>query len=147
MHTKPNQILDNQLYRINLDYSYIVDSINNASDIVAPAWTLKSFVASNPLQGLEKYKFADALQNVKEFFKTDIFSDSLDLREVLRSNNINEDLAVKQIKKQLNWSQEYFKFSGKELSINSFISSSLIRGKQNLKQLKRFGASKSVEIF
>ena len=132
MHIK----LEQKPNDINLDYSYIVDSINNASDIVSPAWTLKSFVASNPLQGLEKHKFADALQNAKEFFKTDIFSDSLDLQELLKSNGIDEMHFVGEIKKQLNWNQGSFNFSDTKLSTNNFIISSLIKNRTDLQKPK-----------
>lgn len=135
MHIELKQKLSDQTDNVNSDYSYIINSINKASDIVSPAWTLKSFVASNPLQGLEKYKFTDALQNVKEFFKTDLFSDKLDLKELLQSNNIKEEMLIRQIKKQLKWNQESFKISDTELNINDFIIASLMKNKSSLKEL------------
>lgn len=135
MHIKLEQELSTQKYKTQLDYSYILDSINNASDIVSPAWTLKSFVASNPLQGLEKYKFTDALQRAKEFFKTDIFSSDLNLEELLQSNNIDEDLMVRQVKQQLNWNQESLMFEGIKLSVSDFIRTSLLNSKPGFEEL------------
>jgi uncharacterized protein len=127
MHTKLNHVVRSQNDKINLDYSYIIDSIKNASDIIAPAWTLRAFVASNPLQGLEKYNFSDALKNAKEFYKTDIFSDRVDLKRLLEANHIDESKVVGKIKTLISKNQKLNEFSLSKLSIDDFIKAVLLK--------------------
>jgi hypothetical protein len=144
MHTKLNQLVGNQSDNINLDYSYIINSIKNASDIIAPAWTLRSFVASNPLQGLEKSNFSDALKTAKEFYKTDIFSDRVNLEELLKTNKIEESQVINKIKNLISQNYERFYFSTHELIIDDFIRSVFIK---NTTYKKTKYSNNAFEIF
>lgn len=52
----------------NAEISVLVSA---ASDIIAPAWSLTSFVASNPLHGFEELPFKRAISKAKNYFNAE----------------------------------------------------------------------------
>ena len=47
--------------------------ISNASEIIAPYWSLKTFIAVNPLKGFEDQHFLDAAKQAKKYFSANCF--------------------------------------------------------------------------
>ncbi|NBV99071.1 MAG: DUF2309 domain-containing protein [Proteobacteria bacterium] len=47
--------------------------ISNASEIIAPYWSLKTFIAVNPLKGFEDKHFLEAAKQAKKYFSADCF--------------------------------------------------------------------------
>ena len=47
--------------------------ISNASEIIAPYWSLKTFIAVNPLKGFEDQYFLDAAKQAKKYFSANCF--------------------------------------------------------------------------
>ena len=47
--------------------------ISNASEIIAPYWSLKTFIAVNPLKGFEDQHFLEAAKQAKKYFTADCF--------------------------------------------------------------------------
>lgn len=47
--------------------------IANASEIIAPYWSLKTFIAVNPLKGFEDQHFLDAAKQAKKYFSANCF--------------------------------------------------------------------------
>lgn len=52
---------ENNTRQKNKDAKTIKELVANASDVVAPVWPLKTFIAVNPLQGLEDLPFEEAV--------------------------------------------------------------------------------------
>jgi uncharacterized protein YbcC (UPF0753/DUF2309 family) len=47
--------------------------ISNASEIIAPYWSLKTFIAVNPLKGFEDQHFLEAAKQAKKYFSANCF--------------------------------------------------------------------------
>jgi uncharacterized protein YbcC (UPF0753/DUF2309 family) len=47
--------------------------ISNASEIIAPYWSLKTFIAVNPLKGFEDKHFLEAAKQAKKYFSANCF--------------------------------------------------------------------------
>lgn len=47
--------------------------ISNASEIIAPYWSLKTFIAVNPLKGFEDRHFLEAAKQARKYFGADCF--------------------------------------------------------------------------
>jgi hypothetical protein len=55
----------------------IKEIVSEATQIIAPFWPLKNLIACNPLQGLEKHSFDQALLLSKKYFQRDDLPESL----------------------------------------------------------------------
>ncbi len=66
--------------------------IANATDIIAPVWPIKSFVASNPLQGFEKLPFDVALKRVSQIYDRHLYLPRKFLLDAIDKNEISETL-------------------------------------------------------
>lgn len=81
--------------------------IENAAKIISPLWPLQTFIACNPLQGLESLHFEDAIATGERFFGT-----KLDSKEDLFSD-VNREL-IKWLQVFLDEGQASIKMPGRE---------------------------------
>ena len=84
--------------------------IANASDVIAPIWPIKSFVACNPLQGFEELPFEKALKRVSQIYDCRLYATRKFFLDAIDKNELSEkllkssfELATKEFAKQIEY--------------------------------------------
>lgn len=102
----------------NAEISILVSS---ASDIIAPAWSLTSFVASNPLHGFEDLAFPRAISKAKNYFKAEHLPNEKMAAIALKKGNLNLDILTEVAKKHLNDFEKISSIKEKEISAKDIL--------------------------
>jgi uncharacterized protein YbcC (UPF0753/DUF2309 family) len=113
--------------------------ISNASEIIAPYWSLKTFIAVNPLKGFEDKHFLEAAKQAKKYFSANCFlkkSQYLELydREEISLAALNEyfekmvediQLDIRVLDKEINLKKLFWEiFFSRELEFKNLASPS-----------------------
>lgn len=80
--------------------SQIKPLIYNASDVIAPYWTLKTFIAVNPLQGFENLNFYSAVEKAASYFDLTPYPNRKDGYQFIKQEKI-PSIKLKQVVKDL----------------------------------------------
>lgn len=80
--TATNAVSDTELFRIRA-------LVRNAAEHIAPIWPLKTFIATNPLLGLENFSFGDAASKAEKLFGAQCFVGLNDYRQRVQSGDIS----------------------------------------------------------
>jgi|LakMenEpi03Aug12_release.lakeMendotaPanAssembly.Ray.scaffolds.fasta_scaffold00042_100 uncharacterized protein YbcC (UPF0753/DUF2309 family) len=114
--------------------------ISNASEIIAPYWSLKTFIAVNPLKGFEDKHFLEAAKQAKKYFSANCFlkkSKYLELydREEISLAALNEhfekmlediELDIRVLDKEINLKKLFWEiFFSRELEFKNLASPSV----------------------
>jgi hypothetical protein len=114
--------------------------ISNASEIIAPYWSLKTFIAVNPLKGFEDKHFLEAAKQAKKYFSANCFlkkSQYLELydREEISLAALNEhfekmlediELDIRVLDKEINLKKLFWEiFFSRELEFKNLASPSV----------------------
>jgi uncharacterized protein YbcC (UPF0753/DUF2309 family) len=123
---------------------YVKDIIEQASDLIAPAWSLKNFVAANPLQCLESLKFERAASKAKEYFQADILPNELITFNAYKKGDLDlktfEDIYARKVVNQT----KTFIFKNQQIDREKFLLNTMI---QSAKPYQASLESKKVQKF
>lgn len=115
-----SRLSNNSPLNVEKNYSYDASQIKplvyNASDIIAPYWTLKTFIAINPLQGLENLNFFRAIDIASSYFDLVPLPSKKDCFQFIKQNEINNDELTKSIKTVLANLDYNFNFSNNQFN-------------------------------
>ena len=106
---------------------YVDELVVQASDLIAPAWSLKKFVASNPLQGLENLNFERASSKAQEYFETSILPNESLSFNAYNKGDFDLELLKDIFSKKVNEPEKSFKFHNKEISKYEFLENSVLK--------------------
>ena len=82
----------------------ILNSIDQASQVIGKTWPLYAFVASNPLSGYENSPFLDAVSSAQKQFNANAFPAAKRYRNAWEKGEINTDVLLKLLKES-DWNQ------------------------------------------
>ena len=82
----------------------ILNSIDQASQVIGKTWPLYAFVASNPLSGYENSPFLDAVSSAQKQFNANAFPAAKRYRKAWEKGEINTDILLKLLKES-DWNQ------------------------------------------
>ena len=85
-----------------LTTNMITALVANAFEVVNTNWSLKSFIAINPLKGFEDQHFFDATKDAAKYFDAESFFPIKKYYDLLDNNEINRELLLKTIDKHFN---------------------------------------------
>lgn len=128
----------------SFDSSEIKPLVYNASDILAPYWTLKTFIAINPLQGLENLNFFRAIDVTSSYFDLLPLPSRNDCFQFIKQNEINNNELFKTIESTLSHFDYDFKFSN---SRYNFLDLLFTAFKVNPEEVSRFALNQPDKSF
>lgn len=106
---------------------FVENLVNQASDLIGPAWSLKNFVASNPLQGLENLNFERAASKAHDYFHAKIFPDELVVFNAYEKSDFEIDNFFEIFQSKISNPEDSFKFASKQISLKDFALSSILK--------------------
>lgn len=112
------------LNRQNVDkYSreFVDKLVFNAADLIAPAWSLKKFVASNPLKSLESLSFERASSKAREYFDAKILPDELIAFNALKKGDLSLENLEKVYSTKISKHNLEFEFRSKKIKVKEFV--------------------------
>ena len=112
----------------------ILNSIDQASQVIGKTWPLYAFVASNPLSGYENSPFIDAVSSAQKQFNANAFPAAKRYRRAWEKGEIHTDILLKLLKES-GWNQspeESLRLlesqdSSEELNVNSDVDRIMVK--------------------
>ena len=106
---------------------FVENLVSQSSDLIAPAWSLKNFVASNPLQGLENLNFERAASKAHDYFHAKILPDELIALNAYNKGDLELDVFNEVFTRRISNFDDSFKFASRDISLKDFIHNSILK--------------------
>lgn len=141
MNTKENRTS----LKIKHSKEFTRNLVEAASDLIAPAWSLKKFVASNPLQGFEGLTFERASSKAKEYYEAEILPNENIAYNAYKKGDLKIELFEEAFSKRIEDPNSTFEFAAKQLSKKDFLLNSILNNKdQHLKTVQEASFKKFI---
>lgn len=104
--------------------------ISSASEVVAPVWPIKSFVAYNPLQGFEKLPFDAALRRVLQLYNCRLYPPRDFFLAAYSKNLVSEKSLRSSFVRNINDFEKQVEYKGQVLDVAQICWKMLINAKE-----------------
>lgn len=114
---------------------YIKDLVDKAANLIAPAWSLRKFVASNPLKGLEGLEFEAAAKLARKYFDACTLPDDFAVFNASRKGDFKLEDFDYSFSEKISDPELSFVFKSREINKKDFLIKSALRSNQEFEKI------------